>query len=63
LWSSAKDEITIVLSHPNGWEEFQQSQLQQAVLLAGLITDSDANGSAWSHQAVKPSQYFSQPIW
>ena len=41
LWSSVKDEITFVLTHPNGWEKFQQSQLQQAALLAGLITDDE----------------------
>lgn len=41
LWSSVEDDITFVLTHPNGWEKFQQSQMQQAALLAGLITDDE----------------------
>ncbi|KIK02869.1 hypothetical protein K443DRAFT_5765 [Laccaria amethystina LaAM-08-1] len=41
LWSSVKDEITFVLTHPNGWEKLQQSQMQQAALLAGLITEDE----------------------
>lgn len=41
LWSSVEDEITFVLTHPNGWEKFQQSQMRQAALLAGLITDDE----------------------
>ena len=41
LWSSVKDEITFVLTHPNGWEKFQQSQMQQAAFLSGLITDDE----------------------
>jgi hypothetical protein len=37
-----KDEIHFVLSHPNGWEGYQQTQLRQAVVKAGLIADERA---------------------
>ena len=40
LWNSVKDRTEIVLSHPNGWEGPQQSQMRQAAVLAGLIPDS-----------------------
>ena len=40
LWSSLKDEIHFVLSHPNGWEGKEQSQMRQAVVKAGLVPDN-----------------------
>jgi len=40
LWDSLKDEIHFVLSHPNGWEGKEQSQMRQAVVKAGLIPDN-----------------------
>jgi len=40
LWNSLKDEIHFVLSHPNGWEGKEQSQMRQAVIKAGLVQNS-----------------------
>lgn len=40
LWSSVKGDIDFVLSHPNGWEGKEQSQMRQAAVLAGLIPDT-----------------------
>lgn len=40
LWDSVKDSIDYVLSHPNGWEGFQQSMLRQAAVLAGFVPDN-----------------------
>ena len=43
LWNSVKTHIDFVLSHPNGWEGTQQSELRRAAVLAGLVPD-DASG-------------------
>ena len=40
LWNALKDDIDYVLSHPNGWEGKEQSQMRQAAVRAGLIPDS-----------------------
>ncbi|TFK63670.1 hypothetical protein BDN72DRAFT_902224 [Pluteus cervinus] len=40
LWASVESNIEFVLSHPNGWEGPQQSQMRQAAILAGLIPDA-----------------------
>ena len=40
VWSSVQKDIHFVLSHPNGWEGFQQSQMRKAAIVAGLISDS-----------------------
>ena len=42
LWSSVQDQIDFVLSHPNGWEGTQQSEMRRAAVLAGLIPDTTA---------------------
>ncbi|KAI0738321.1 hypothetical protein C8Q80DRAFT_1113973 [Daedaleopsis nitida] len=42
LWSSLKDNIDFVLSHPNGWEGAQQSRMREAAVMAGLVPDADA---------------------
>ena len=41
LWNALKDDIEYVLSHPNGWEGKEQSQMRQAAVRAGLIPDSE----------------------
>ena len=43
LWNSVKSHIDFVLSHPNGWEGTQQSEMRRAAVLAELIPDN-ANG-------------------
>ncbi|KII95456.1 hypothetical protein PLICRDRAFT_170106 [Plicaturopsis crispa FD-325 SS-3] len=40
LWASLADHIDFILSHPNGWEGVQQSQIRQAAVLAGLVPDT-----------------------
>jgi molecular chaperone DnaK (HSP70) len=40
LWNSIKNDIDFVLTHPNGWEGAQQSQIRRAAVLAGLIPDN-----------------------
>ncbi|KAF8132032.1 hypothetical protein EV363DRAFT_1329667 [Boletus edulis] len=40
MWASFENNIDFVLSHPNGWEGPQQTQIRQAAVLAGLVPDS-----------------------
>ena len=40
LWASVKDHIHFVLSHPNGWEGMEQTQMRYAAVKAGLIPDT-----------------------
>ncbi|KAJ2912888.1 hypothetical protein MD484_g7536, partial [Candolleomyces efflorescens] len=40
LWDSVSSEIHYVISHPNGWEGYQQSQIRRAVVLARLVPDT-----------------------
>jgi hypothetical protein len=42
FWTSVERHIEFVLSLPNGWEGAQQSQMRHAAVLAGLVTDGDA---------------------
>jgi hypothetical protein len=45
LWNSVKSHIDFVLSHPNGWEGTQQSEMRRAAVLAGLIPDNSSGHS------------------
>ncbi|KAJ3549688.1 hypothetical protein NMY22_g781 [Coprinellus aureogranulatus] len=45
IWASVESDIDYVISHPNGWEGYQQSQIRDAVVLAGLIPDTNAGHS------------------
>ncbi|SJL14074.1 uncharacterized protein ARMOST_17529 [Armillaria ostoyae] len=45
VWSTIKDNIEFVLSHPNGWEEEQRNQMRQAMINAQLIYDNDKGHS------------------
>jgi len=40
VWDSVQGDIDFVLSHPNGWEGFQQTQMREAIVKAGLIPDT-----------------------
>jgi len=40
LWVSVEHHVEFVLTHPNGWEGAQQSQMRRAAVLGGLIPDS-----------------------
>ncbi|KAF5315547.1 hypothetical protein D9611_004835 [Ephemerocybe angulata] len=42
LWESVEKDIDFVISHPNGWEGYQQTQMREAVVLAGFIPDNEA---------------------
>ena len=48
LWDSVKSDIDFVLSHPNGWEGAQQSEMRQAAVLAKLIPDKPEDHSRLS---------------
>ena len=37
-----KFHIDFVLSHPNGWEGTQQSEMRRAAVLAGLVPDNES---------------------
>ena len=48
LWNSVESDIDFVLSHPNGWEGPQQSEMRQAAVLAKLIPDKPGGHSRLS---------------
>lgn len=37
VWASVEKDIDFVISHPNGWGGYQQSQLREALVMAGLV--------------------------
>ena len=43
IWANAKDDIHFVLSHPNGWEGMEQSQMRKAAVKAGLVPDTQVD--------------------
>ncbi|KAJ2917691.1 hypothetical protein MD484_g2693, partial [Candolleomyces efflorescens] len=60
LWSlaSSSDNIDYVLSHPNGWEGYQQTQLRDALVLAGLVpADGLSRVSFVTEDYLKDSEY------
>ncbi|EFI28249.1 hypothetical protein CC1G_14274 [Coprinopsis cinerea okayama7 len=42
LWNSLESTIHYVITHPNGWEGYQQSQIRDAAVQAGFIPDTTA---------------------
>ncbi|PFH47372.1 hypothetical protein AMATHDRAFT_6813 [Amanita thiersii Skay4041] len=40
LWSSLENQTHYVLTHPNGWLGLQQSQMKQAAIKAGLVSNA-----------------------
>ena len=42
LWNSVNSHIDFVVSHQNGWEGTQQSEMRRAAILAGLVPDNDS---------------------
>ena len=48
LWNSVKANIDFVLSHPNGWEGTQQTEMRRAAVLAGLVPDNASGHSRLS---------------
>ncbi|EIW80674.1 hypothetical protein CONPUDRAFT_125506 [Coniophora puteana RWD-64-598 SS2] len=70
ILASVADSIDFVLSHPNGWEGPQQTQIRRAAVLAGLIPDSAegqkritlvTEGEASLHYCV--SNVFASDVW
>ena len=62
LWTSVEDKIQFILTHPNGWEGIQQTQIRNACVGAGLVPDATAGrlriafvteGEASLHFAIK----------
>jgi hypothetical protein len=45
FWRSVENHVEFVLTHPNGWEGAQQSQIRRAAVLAGLIPDNQEGQS------------------
>lgn len=45
LWASVADHIDFILSHPNGWEGVQQSQIRRAAVLAGMVPNTQSGHS------------------
>jgi hypothetical protein len=41
-----KSDIDFVISHPNGWGGFQQAQLRQALVKAGLVEANEEPGNS-----------------
>lgn len=48
LWRNLESCTEFVLSHPNGWEGAQQSQMRIAAIRAGLISGDEASHSRLS---------------
>jgi hypothetical protein len=48
LWNSVKSDIDFVLSHPNGWEGTQQTEMRRAAILAELVPDNASGHSRLS---------------
>ncbi|KAG8902812.1 hypothetical protein FRB99_004079 [Tulasnella sp. 403] len=42
LWETNSHRTKYILSHPNGWEGAQQSQMRRAAAMAGLVPDSNS---------------------
>jgi hypothetical protein len=40
LWNSMENSVDIILSHPNGWQGAQQSEMRRAAIIGGLVPDS-----------------------
>ncbi|KAJ2917954.1 hypothetical protein MD484_g2428, partial [Candolleomyces efflorescens] len=63
LWESVETDIDYVISHPNGWEGYQQAQMREAAVMAGLISDTEndkerkltflTEGEASLHHAIR----------
>ena len=45
LWTSVEAGIQFILTHPNGWEGFQQTQIREACIKAGLVPDTTVGRS------------------
>ena len=48
VWNSVKSHIDFVLSHPNGWEGTQQTEMRKAAVLAKLIPNNSSGHSRLS---------------
>lgn len=73
LWRSIENDIDFVISHPNGWGGYQQSQLREAVQKAKLTVDGQApkvsfitEGEASLHFALRnglPAAVMEVSLW
>ena len=44
-WKTFENNIDYVLSHPNGWEGLQQTEMRRAAIIAGLVDNTPAGRS------------------
>ena len=42
IWESLKNNIDLILSHPNGWEGREQEFLRKSVVKASILTEEEA---------------------
>ena len=49
MWKSVENNIEFILTHPNGWEGFQQYQIRRAANIAGLIPSSKKKRASQIH--------------
>ena len=40
IWTSVGSNVEFILSHPNGWEGKQQSEMRRAAITAGLVANA-----------------------
>ena len=40
IWESVGTNVEFILSHPNGWEGKQQSEMRRAAITAGLVANA-----------------------
>lgn len=40
IWSTLRDDMVVVLAHPNGWGGAQQQQMRRSAILAKIIPDT-----------------------
>ena len=57
-WGSISGSIELVLTHPNGWGGPQQTQLRNAAIKAGIVSDTPA-GHASVHFVTEGEASFS----
>ncbi|CAE6471138.1 unnamed protein product [Rhizoctonia solani] len=58
VWEACHRDMTIVLTHPNGWSFQEQSTLRQAAINAGYISDIKANSNVVFVSEAEASTHF-----
>ncbi|KDN42668.1 hypothetical protein RSAG8_06625, partial [Rhizoctonia solani AG-8 WAC10335] len=58
VWEACHQDMTIVLTHPNGWSFQEQSTLRQAAINAGYISDIKAKSNVVFVSEAEASTHF-----